>query len=130
MKEMVYGRMKEIFVLYSGEYKKHKFAIINLGKHPTAYIENKIDVDDYESYLFDNINVHGGFNFCRNGYWTEESKKLSWLGWDYGHLGDYCGYLTENENKGNKKWTTNEIFEEVKYVIDQIIKIEKENDNK
>lgn len=32
MKEMVYGRIKESFVLYSGEYQEHKFAIINLGK--------------------------------------------------------------------------------------------------
>ena len=41
MKEMVYGRRKKCKILYSGEYKGHKFAIINLLSHPTAYVELK-----------------------------------------------------------------------------------------
>lgn len=43
MKEMIYGeRMGNPDVLYSGEYRGHKFAILNLGTHPTAYVEDKI----------------------------------------------------------------------------------------
>lgn len=39
MKEMVYGATPKCEVLHHGEYKGYKFYIINLGTHPTAYVE-------------------------------------------------------------------------------------------
>lgn len=120
MKEMVYEKRKKPEVLYSCEYKGHKFAIISLGSHPTAYIENKMAITDYCDCRLDNVKVHGGFTYCDNGYWDEESKKTSWLGWDYAHWGDY--YYTDPFYPG-KQWTTAEIYTEVKSVIDQIIKL-------
>lgn len=120
MKEMVYGLRKKCEVLYSGVYKGHKFAIINLWSHPTAYVENKMGIVDYNACLLDNVKVHDGFTYCDTGYWDEESKKTSWLGWDYAHYDDYIygGTLS------GKQWTTAEIYEEVKSVIDQIIAVE------
>lgn len=50
-----------------------------------------------------------------------------WIGWHYAHCMDYCyslydfGLLKNNK----KKWTTKEIFEEVKDVIEQLIKKER-----
>lgn len=43
-KEMVYqsGRIRE--VLFRGQYEGYKFAIVNLGTHPVAYVECKIQV--------------------------------------------------------------------------------------
>lgn len=122
MKEMVYGLRKKCKILYSGEYKGHKFAIINLCSHPTAYVENKMGITDYYDCRLDNVDVHSGFTYCDTGYWDEESKKTSWLGWDYAHYGDF---IYGNTLSG-KQWTTAEIYEEVKSVIDQIIAVENE----
>lgn len=122
MKRMVYGIRKKPEVLYSGEYKGHKFVIINLWSHPTAYVENKMGIIDYNAWLIDDVKVHGGFTYCDIGYWNEESNKISWLGWDYAHYGDY---IYGNTLSG-KQWSTTEIYEEVKSVIDQIIAVEKE----
>ena len=125
MKEMVYrNRKKE--VLYSGEYKGYKFAILSLGSHPTAYIENKMSITDYDDFRLDNVDVHGGFTYCDKGQWDEESKKTSWLGWDYAHCDDYC---YGDPPWDGKQWTTAEIYDEVKLVIDQIIAVEEYNDS-
>lgn len=124
MKEMVYSmnRIKE--VLNSGEHKGYKFCILNLGTHPTAYVECKLDdCNDYGDERLDNINVHGGFTYFGEGFWD---KGTTYLGWDYAHFMDYAGYEemfpAYMRSAENKKWTTVEIFEEVKSVIDQFIK--------
>ena len=127
MKEMIYGERKENpDVLYSGEYKEHKFAILNLGTHPTAYIEDKVGLSGYEDFRLDGVSVHGGFTFYDTGYWGDEHKKISWLGWGYGHSGDFMGYYSTDYPfyYSSKQWTTAEIYEEVKSVIRQIIKVE------
>ena len=126
MKEMVYRNRKNPEVLYSGEYKGHKFAILSLGSHPTAYVENKMAITDYCDCRLDNVEVHGGFTYCGKGHWDEESKKTSWLGWDYAHCDDYQ-YL--DTPWAGKQWTTAEIYDEVKSVIDQIIAVEEYSDS-
>lgn len=123
MKEMVYCDKKKPEILDSGEYKGHKYVILSLGSHPTAYVENKIGVADYWDNILDDIEVHGGFTYCGNAYWDENGiDKTDYLGWDYAHSGDlyYNSLFSEN----GKKWTTEEIFSEVKNVIEQLIKIE------
>lgn len=124
MKEMIYSanRIKE--VLHSGEYKGYKFCIMNLGTHPTAYVECKLEnCNSYGDKRLDEISVHGGFTYLDNAYW-DETDKTTYLGWDYAHFMDYAGYklnfLDRMRSKENKKWTTAEIFEEVKHVIDQM----------
>ena len=132
MKKMIYGeRREQPEVLYSGEYRGHKFAILNLGSHPTAYIENKMAITDYYDCRLDNVEVHGGFTYCDTGHLNEESNKMSWLGWDYAHSGDFMGYYSTDDPfyYQTKQWTTAEIYDEVKSVIDQIITIEEYNDS-
>ena len=55
-------------------------------------------------------------------------KSENWfIGWDYAHCGDYCGYeeyMPESIITYGKKWTTEEIIEECKNAIDQIIDFE------
>lgn len=123
MKEMIYSANSIQEVLHNGEYKGYKFCILNLGTHPTAYVECKIEnCNGYEDERLDDISVHGGFTYFGKGFWDKES---SYLGWDYAHYMDYAGYeLMYPESMrsfGKKKWTTAEIFEEVKAVIDQLI---------
>lgn len=127
MKQMIYGARKHTpEVLYEGEYKNHKFAILSLGTHPTAYVEDKIGLIGYEDFRLNGISVHCGFTFHDTGYWGKASEKISWLGWDYAHFGDFKGYYpTDNPfYYQTKQWTTAEIYEEVKSVIQQIIKVE------
>jgi len=124
MKEMIYSANSIKEVLHSGEYKGYKFCIMNLGTHPTAYVECKLEnCNGYEDERFDNISVHGGFTYFGEAYWSEENT--AYIGWDYAHFMDYAGYEerfpAHLRSVENKKWTTSEIFEEVKSVIDQLI---------
>lgn len=90
--------------------------------HPTAYIDvtnsplNGCDEDI-------DISCHGGITWCDN--FVKYIDKKGWfIGWDYAHFGDYidCGDAALNNMFLNdKKWTTEEIVEECKNVIDQIV---------
>lgn len=115
-----------------------QFKIINThGMHPCAYVripENtclasicrklreKSDVPFYDSSIFSHIRCHGGFTFgevfdgkATNPLWGAGI----WVGWDYGHCGDWAGYETEVENltAGNRKWLVNDIIPEIVQVV-------------
>lgn len=125
MKEMVYSTKPIKEVLHNGQYKGYEFCILNLGTHPTAYVECKLkNCSSYGDERLDGISVHGGFTYFGKGYWDNNEK--DYLGWDYAHYMDYAGYeLMFPESMrgfGNKKWTTTEIYEEVKSVIDQLLR--------
>jgi hypothetical protein len=123
MSEMKYGKV-DLEVLVNEEYLGHEYLILNLcGRYPTAYVrlkDNEIlnDYDDYE------IEVHGGLTFLGTPLTREDG---TWLGWDYGHYCDYNYYLEDLYNDMNlskkKKWTTEEIQEEAKSVIEQLIEM-------
>ena len=49
--------------------------------------------------------------------------KKYYIGWDYGHFSDYATY--KNQNFEGKKWTTDEIIEEIKRAVEWLN--EKEN---
>lgn len=128
MKEMVYTNDHKREWLDHGEYKGYEYVIMNLGTHPTAYVgipaveaNTLFQEEDLEDS--DSINVHGGITY-ENSYIRDENKNEYsngkwWIGWDYAHLYDY----TPDNDYGQyrKKWTTEEILEEVKSVVDQII---------
>ena len=128
MKEMVYKPRRELEVLDKGEYGGRKYLILSLGLHPTAYVsitdkEQEIiksslrgdDFDEYDSPLFDNINVHCGFTFYGNRDYMGGDKGTIYLGWDYGHWNDFSGiylnsYCTLPDIEASKRWTTAEIL--------------------
>lgn len=105
-----------------GTYKNFDYYVLNLKTHPTAYIDvtnsplNGCDEDI-------DISCHGGITWCDN--FVKHIDKKGWfIGWDYAHYGDYMGYgdvLFNNMFQYKKKWTTEEIVEECKNVIDQIV---------
>jgi len=76
------------------------------------------------------INCHGGLTFSRKI--TKKNQKDypqgfslgSWIGWDYGHYGDYS-CIGGMELKGHK-WTEKEVEKECKNVIRQLSKIKKQ----
>lgn len=107
--------------------------IVNYGTHPCAYVmipqNNKYFERGYEEI---DVNVHGGLTYS-NKYLPFETKKSDnkawYIGWDYAHYGDYNGFeekVPKEFRVGGKKWTTEEIKNEVIEVCYQIIKEDKE----
>ena len=137
---------ENIQILDEGIYNNFHYAIVSLGSHPCAYVELPKEHKWYGKY-YDNIPIdcHGGLTYSstqgiicplnnpnhRDGYW---------IGWDYAHYGDYVyndfndfgfaydfndfGFAYDFNDfgfaLGEKHWTTEEIFEDVKDVINQL----------
>lgn len=125
MKEMVYKTMDEIMgeipneILELNEYKGYEYKIVSYGTHPCAYIYipkgHKLYQKEYDDNFFIKINCHGGFTYSQ----MENSKWV--VGWDYAHYYDYSGLIPY---RNGKKWTTKEIQDEVKEVINRIVNME------
>ena len=124
MKEMIYSdtRINPPERLADGEYKGFHFYVLTLGTHPCAYV----DVTDSDlngtHYTDINIECHCGLTYSRD-YLHTVDKKGWFIGWDYAHYGDFAGYELEmpiDIRTNGKKWTTYEIINECKQVIDQI----------
>lgn len=137
MKEMNYvnTRIKEI--LYEDDYLGYHFLIVSYGIHPCAYIEipktHRWYKKPYTDEELEDIECHGGLTYSDNLshiLGKEEANGRWFIGWDYGHIGDFEGYYLdkiwpgEKDFSAEKKWTTQEIFNEVKNVIEQIIKMD------
>lgn len=122
-------------VLFRGDVNGIEAAIVSYGSHPCAYIrvtdelEKKIkEQDEYLNFanngwpLYDLVlaNPHGGFTFYGDLSFFDESE--TWVGWDYAHAGDYVFYGIEFDiyHKSEHRWTTEEIFEEVKEVVREL----------
>ena len=46
---------------------------------------------------------------------------MGWfIGWDYAHAGDYCGFMVPSLNEGSQQYTTVEMVEDCKQVIMRI----------
>ena len=80
----------------------------------------------------DCISVHGGVT------WLEDADHLKnhpddctgiCFGWDYGHAGDWSGYLTDIMNEGSRKYDTWMVVEECKSAIDQYLEKKKQDDS-
>jgi hypothetical protein len=120
MKEMNYQTERIEEVLFAGTYLGYDFEIVSYGSHPCCYV--KIPKGHpYFGLDYDDINVdcHGGLTFA------SERGEAWWIGWDYAHFGDYSSFhssvLLEHMPLSNwKKWTTEELFAEVKKVIEQL----------
>ena len=133
IKVMEYGKERRIELLCKDKYKNYNYYVLNLGTHPTAYIEipkeNKLYRKSYDEIykIGCNIDVHGGLTYSNNELMGVKSENW-FIGWDYAHCGDYCGYeeyMPESIRAYGKKWTTEEIIEECKNAIEQIIDFEK-----
>lgn len=132
MKEMIYKSWGDLEILFEGKYKGYQFYILNLGTHPTAYIEipsnHKLFRKSYDEIysMGIDVDVHGGLTYSSNR--LRGIKENSWfIGWDYAHAGDFVGYdmLYPSEYRNNdKNWTTEEIFEDVKRGIECLVLLE------
>lgn len=132
MKQMTYKPNRETEILEEGTYKNINFIIVSYGTHPCAYIripENHklYNVDYMDSNMEFNFGVHGGITWSGPLPKAIPNKQGFYYGWDYTHCDDYNGYEEKfpiSIRTGGKKWTTEEIYEEVKAAIDILIKEE------
>lgn len=115
-------------ILAIGEHAGVKFYVCNInGMHPTAYLRipkgmplHGIDYTEADEL----IKVHCGFTYSRDGLCGVENNDESWfLGWDYGHCGDFAGYyLRDNSFRNYHKWTTEEIISECVSACEELVK--------
>ena len=126
MKQMIYKPDREIDVLEEGTYKGYDYVIVSYGTHPCAYVEMPKDSPYFGleySELEDVIHCHGGLTYSGELDHIYENDHRWFMGWDYAHAGDYAGYdilFNYSSREKDKKWTTEEIHEEVLNVIDQL----------
>lgn len=130
MKEMIYTTKEKIEILDTGYCLGLLYYILSLGPYPCAYVRIP---QDHEFYKKDHgsiyIDVHGGLSYSKDYLLVSDNEKVDgwFIGWDYAHYGDYLGYdmlpilqqFKEN-HKYDKKWSTEEIFKDVKAVCYQI----------
>lgn len=130
MKEMIYSNERKREMLDKGCINEggytFEYIILNLGTHPTAYISipqnHKYYKKDWEDI---DLQVHGGITYSESYLHLSEDIEISgwYIGWDYAHLMDWYGGDDDLElwtEFKRKKWTTEEILEEVKEAIKQL----------
>jgi len=134
-KEIVYNNIDRFAVIVAtGEYKGVKYVCVNRGKHPCAYVmcsQEFLDKHVNEWDGIDGLYVHGGVSFVgpANELLGLEDYDSPCFGWDYGHAGDWAGYISENENLayGHRKYTTDMIIADCEDAIDQYLQIIKDD---
>lgn len=124
--ELYQRRLGKNIVLDSGEIDGVSYIIKTIqGHYPTAYISAHYTED------FEDIATRWGVGIT---YSTEEYGSLpgldeerAWVGWDYGHGGDYiCADSEEYDIKGHR-YSYAEIMEDVKDMIKLAKELELEN---
>ena len=138
MKPIIYScGHKNLYVAYKSEHNGIKYFIVAGDTHPYAYVmcDDKFIHDHKNRYGgLDCINVHGGVT------WIGEVDRLLChpkeysgicFGWDYGHLYDWNGYYTDEQNYlcGLHKYTTMEIKTECIGVINQYLEVLEYHEN-
>ena len=125
MLEMEYGATvsHKPILLANGFYKGIEYFILNIGSHPTAYVKiphgNK-----YWGSNGDEILTHCGITYTSTVLYLGDGEySIGWiLGWDYAHSGDfYYSPLFPEPYGWDHVWCTREIFEDVKFVINQVV---------
>ena len=131
LKDMVYGSEFKREYLAHDYYKGYEFIVMNLGTHPTAYVRihegSELYKNEDKVYNDNKLNeaAHGGITYAQPGIYREDNSfdgEGYWIGWDYSHYGDYAGFLPA---LGGKRWTTEEIVDEVIDLIEILKEREK-----
>ena len=124
-KEMIYGKgIGENKILADGYYRDIRFLIVNVGgKYPSAYV--RCDNGDKCDFLVDGKRrVHKTkLDFLERDNPNIKDLNEYFIGWKYDHYTDYywdMGWYAPFAGE-LKKWTTEEIFEQIITVIDFMI---------
>ena len=143
-------KLYDVKVLFKSKYKGIQYVIVNYGgSHPCAYVEvtgtkideckefNKLKEKARSKYWFKrnrkklneadrSIYCHGGITYSSwRCPFVHEPKMMDtqtrwYIGWDYAHYDDFVAGLAPHKGK---KWTTEEIIEECKNVIENVLSL-------
>ena len=132
-KQMTYGKKTlinlerdgkfPIEILAEGKYLDYEFLIQNCCSHPTCYVRIPKNHKYYkEHYDFIDIECHGGLTFTGIPRSKRDSSSDDewWIGWDYAHCGDMYWNPKHPFALDGHKYTTEELFNDVKDVILQL----------
>ena len=137
-KELVYNDIDRFAdIVAKGEYKGVKFVCLNRGACPAAYVMctqeflDKHADDEYNT--IEGLHVHGGITYygMANKLLGMEDFPYPCFGWDYGHAGDWAGYISDEENIafGHRKYSTEMLIADCKSAIDQYLRILRKDAN-
>lgn len=108
-------RMIAMNPLIKGEFMGHLYEICTNGIHPTAYVSCGCFATYDKRGAYEELPVHGGCTFAG----TRASGDGLWIGWDYGHSGDYMSFTDRGSpfkvalSPHGKKWTVPEVMQDV-----------------
>jgi hypothetical protein len=104
-------------VLAKGTRKGMNYFVLSYGTHPCGYVEikenSKFYKKDYLDDELESITCHGGLTY--SDFYNLEGANRYLLGWDYAHYNDWTGF-----HSFGRQWSTDEIIQECKRVIDQL----------
>lgn len=112
-------RMLVMNPLVKGEFMGHLYEICTNGVHPTAYVNCGCLATYDKKEDYDDLPVHGGCTFAG----TMACGDGLWVGWDYGHFGDYMAFGPDASPykvaiyPHGKKWTVSEVMRDVMKAI-------------
>ena len=124
-KELIYRNTYSLREVIADDYFKGvRFLCINIGDHPCSYIcatQEFIDIHKDFYGEIPGLNVHGGVTHTGplNKIIGLENYEGVWIGWNYGHSGDWTGHMSNEKNIkcGHTKYTTIMLITECKEVI-------------
>lgn len=107
-------RMIAMNPLIKGEFMGHLYEICTNGIHPKAYVSCGCLATCGKKVDYDDLLVHGGCTYAG----ARASGDGLWVGWDYGHSGDFMKPLSAASDAAfyfmyGKKWTVLEVMQDV-----------------
>ena len=137
LKEMVYGYERKRECLVHGSLGGIEFKIMNYGTHPCSYIRLTNEQAETLGYSVEHpyedkqycyeLWCHGGCTYTdpEDPETKEKQDGYIWAGWDYGHAGDFMGYVLRpdwpGKRSGEHMYTTDELLDEMEDVIDSTL---------
>lgn len=130
-KELIYQSTYSLRQVIADDYFKGvRFLCVNIGDHPCAYIQSTQEFVDRHTDKYGNIpdlEVHGGVD--HTGTFERmtgmENYDGVWIGWSYGHSGDWTGHMSNEKNTkcGHRKYTTADLIADCKEAIKRYLKM-------
>lgn len=121
MKEMIYQKTWGHSLLDYGTYRGYNYCVISQGVFPCGYVEIPQD-HPYRTNHDAHIYCHGAITF--HGRLSDDlglPTNTYWIGWDYGHYGDLCGYeFMFLPYAYGHAYTTQDVIDECYNVINQL----------
>lgn len=129
-------RMHPPELLYNDIYEGMHYYIVSMGTHPCAYIEiplnnqliKMLELLAFEYLAGNEITYRENYLRISEGTIIDSTGYDLFIGWDHAHSTDYVGFMESElsslfDYSDLHKWTTEEMIEECKQAIDELLGI-------